>query len=287
MYVTREKKHYESEQHPVLKNGLEKLFPADQLFSVESALDSVIPWIEYVCGLKNKNVLIFGTGLGGTTVACAMNIGNGKVYGVDISSDAIDKTRIKAEAYGVSEKIELYSADDTYPLKYDDNFFDITIAADVIEHIKSERKKYIKEIYRVTKKGGILYITGTPNLIYPKDMHTTGLYFIPWMTSETAYKYAVWRNRWKKGGDIDYAGRKGTTYWHIKHWLKGSKYEILNLRKGFTSDYLKPNNRLMSRKRKILFFPYRISENILSKIFGFPVAAIMPYINHLFIRKID
>jgi hypothetical protein len=138
-----------------------------------------------------------------------------------------------------------------------------------------------------SQKYDILYITATPNLIYPKDMHTTGLYFVPWMSGKTAYKYAVWRNRWKKGGDLDYAGRKGTTYWHIKNWLEGSKYEILNLRKSFTSDYLKHNNRLTSRKRKILFFPYKITENILSRIFGFPVAALLPFINHLFIRKMD
>jgi SAM-dependent methyltransferase len=287
MYVSRPKKDYEKEEHPVLKDGLEKLFPKDQLFSVESSLDSVIPWIEYVCGLKNKNVLVFGTGLGGTTVACALNIGSGKVYGVDISPDAINKTRIKAEAYGVSDKIELYSADDTYPLKYADNFFDITVVAAVIEHIKGDRKKYINDLYRVTKNNGILYITGTPNLIYPKDMHTTGLYFIPWMSGRAAYKYAIWRNRWKKGGDLEYSGRKGTTYWHIIKWLKGSTFEILNLRKSFTTDYLRHHNRLMTKKRRILFYPYRITEYILSKLFGFPVAALLPYINHLFIRKIN
>jgi len=286
MYVTRERKHYESDEHPVLKDGLEKLFPADQLFSVESSLDSEVPWLDYVCGVEGKRILVFGTGLGGTTVACALNIGDGKVYGIDIDPDAVEKTKIKASAYGVSDKIEVCFSEDTSSLDYADDYFDITIFASVIEHIKNDRGKHLKEVYRVTKKGGVLYITGTPNVIYPKDSHTTGLYFIPWLSAKMAYKYAVWRRRWEEGKDLEFAGRKGTTYWHIRKWLKGESYEVLNLRNNFTSDYLKKNNRLMTRKRRILFYPYSVAEKILSRIFRIPVVAFMPYINHLFIRKI-
>lgn len=286
MYVSRKRKHYETDEHPVLKNGLEKLFPADQLFSVESSLDSMIPWIEYVCGLEGKRVLVFGTGLGGTTVACALKIGSGKVYGTDISEDAIEKTRIKARAYGVLDKIELIYMEDTYPLQFSDNYFDIVIMADVIEHIVNERGKYVKEVYRVLKSGGIMVITGTPNVLHPKDRHTTGLYFIPWMSSRAAYRYAVWRKRWKEGGNLDYAGRKGTSYWHIKNWLKDSEFRVLNLQPGFTSKYLKDNGRLNSLKRKLLFMPYKITEMVLSAVLRIPATALMPYINHLFIRKI-
>ena len=287
MYVTRKRKQYETDEHPVLKNGLEKLFPADQLFSVESSLDSLIPWIEYVCGLDGKTVLVFGTGLGGTTVACALKIGSGKVYGTDISADAIEKTSIKAKAYGVSEKMELIHMNDTYPLNFSDDFFDIVIMADVIEHIVSERGKYVREVFRVAKKGGIMIITGTPNVIHPRDRHTTGLYFIPWMSSGTAYKYALWRKRWKEGENLDYAGRKGTSYWHIKSWLKGFRYEVLNLRPGFTSKYLKEKGRVNSLKRRILFFPYKAFETVLAFVFRIPATALMPYINHLFIKKTD
>ncbi|MCE1164094.1 MAG: class I SAM-dependent methyltransferase [Bacteroidetes bacterium] len=286
MYLKRKRKHYERDTHPVLKNGLEKLFPEDQLFSVEASIDTMVPWIEYVCGIVNKNVLVFGTGLGGTSVACALKIGNGKVYGIDISREAVEKTGIKAEAYGVRDKMELVHQEDTYPLRFKDNMFDIVILADVIEHIVNDREKYVREVYRVAKKGGYMIITGTPNVLYAKDRHTTGLYFIPWLSSKAAYRYAVLRKRWKVGENLDYAGRKGTSYWHIKKWLRGFDYEIMNLRKGFTSDYLKKNGRLNTTMRKILFVPYRFTEKILSAVFRIPVTAFMPYINHLFIKKV-
>jgi SAM-dependent methyltransferase len=278
-------KKYLKDEHPLIKGELAESFPSDQLFSVEASLDSMIPWINYIGSIKDKDVFVFGTGLGGTTVACAMNVGNGTVNGVDINEKAIDRTALRAELYGVKDKVKLKHLESTYPLPYEDNSFDISFIADVIEHIVDERGKYIREVYRITRRNGLIVITGTPNLLYPKDFHTTNLYFIPWMPSGLAYKYAVFRKRWKEGYNLDYAGRKGATYWNIKSWLKGCTNEILNLKPGFTSDYLSANDRIHTFKRKLLFKPYRIAEIIMAKVFRTPITAIMPYINHLFIRK--
>ena len=261
------------------------VFPKDQIFSVEVSLDSLIPWLNYYFPIEGKTILVFGTGLGGTTVACALNVGEGIVHGVDISEDAIEKTLLRAEAYGVKDKVSLKYMKDTYPLGYPDNYFDAVFITDVIEHITGERKKYIQETFRVLKKGGLLLITGTPNLLFAKDNHTTGLYFVPWMSKDMAYKYSIFRKRWTEGKNLDYAGRKGTTYWHIKSWLKGFNYEVLNLKGNFTSAYLKSNNRLHTTKRKIYFFPYRILEKITTSFLRIPMTAFLPYINHLFIIK--
>lgn len=275
----------EKRLNPYLRGKYSNVFPEDQLFSVESSLDSLIPWLEYYYPIRDKKILVFGTGLGGTTVACALKIGNGIVYGVDISEEAIKKTLMRAEAYGVKEKVNLKFMVDTYPLEYEDNYFDAVLISAVIEHIVYDRSKYIAEAFRVLKKDGLFYITGTPNLLYAKDSHTTGLYFVPWMSKKYAYRYALFRKRWTEGKDLDYAGRKGTTYWHIMKWIKDYKYEVLNLHSNFTSNYLKKNNRLNSRKRSIYFFPYSMAERILSSIFKIPITAFMPYINHLFIIK--
>ena len=278
-------KDFIKDVHPVIKDENIKYFSPNELFSVEASLDSLIPWINSVDNLENKEILIFGTGGGGTVVACALNIGVGKVYGVDISDDAISTAIKRAEVYGVSDKIELKYLQDTYPLPYDNEKFDMVIVADVIEHIVNDRRKYLRETFRVIKKNGLLIITGTPNCLYPKDYHTTGLYFIPWLPSKLASKYAVLRGKWEKGKDLDYAGRKGANYWQIIKWLKGFDYQVLNIKPGFTSGYLKNHNRLKSFKRKILFKPYEISEWVLTNIFKIPITAFMPYINHLFIRK--
>jgi ubiquinone/menaquinone biosynthesis C-methylase UbiE len=273
--------------HPVLKDGIEKNFPEDQLYAVEHNLDTLLPWIKYVENPENKNVFIFGTGSGGTTVACALNIGNGKVIGVDINENEIIKTGIRAEAYKVRDKIELQYLKTSYLLPFKDEAFDIAIVASVIEHITDERSKYIREIFRVIKKKGILFISGTPNLLYPKDKHTTNLYFIPWMSGKTAYKYAIKRKRWKEGENLDFAGRKGITYFQLKRWLKGLSYEIINESPGFTSKYLKTTDRINTIKRKIFFTPYKILEYTLAYIFKLPITAFMPYLNHIFIRKIS
>lgn len=273
--------------HPILTEDLiDELNIRDQIFSVEGSLDTLIPWIKYITKLENKKVLVFGTGGGGTTVATALNIGDGEVYGVDINEWAISTTRKRAEAYSVMDKVKLFYLEITCPLPFEDEFFDLVIIADVIEHIIDERGKYLRENFAKLKKEGLLIITGTPNLIYPYDFHTTGLFLIPWLSSKWAYKYALWRGRCKPGTDLDYAGRKGTTFWHIKKWLRNENYEILNLKAGFTSEYLKSHNRINNHKRRLLFLPYSILESVCSK-FSIPITAFMPYINHLFIKKMS
>lgn len=271
--------------HHILSGDLKKYFPEDQLYSVEYNMETLIPWINYVEPIENKNIFVFGTGSGGTTVACALKVGEGRVTGVDINENEINKTRIRAEAYNVIGKIDLKYLFSTYPLPYESEFFDIAIMSSVIEHIVDERGKYIKEVFRVLKKNGILVISGTPNLLYPKDKHTTNLFFIPWLSSKMAYKYAVKRNRWKEGENLDYAGRKGITYLQLKKWLKGFSYIILNEKPGFTSKYLKSSNRINTLNRKLLFKPYMMTEYLLASILKLPVTAVMPYLNHIFIRK--
>lgn len=281
----KERKPYIREVHPIIKGDYLKYIPEDQLFSVEASLDSLIPWIKYVTPIENKKVLVFGTGGGGTLVACALNIGDGKVYGVEINKDILFTATKRAEAYKVLDKIEFVYMEKSFPLPFETGFFDIVILADVIEHIVDERGKYVRETFRVLKEGGLYIITGTPNLLYPKDSHTTGLFFIPWLPAKLAYKYAIFRKRWEEGKDLDYAGRKGTTFWHIKKWLRGYNYEILNLSGNFCSKYLITHNRLFNLKRKLFFFPYRVAEFITAKVFRIPITALMPYIKHLFIVK--
>ena len=170
------KKQYILGRHPILSdsfiaNQVEN--DLGQIWSVEASLDSFVPWISYVESLNGKKILVFGTGGGGTIVACALNVGKGIVYGVDISEWAISTSFKRATEYGVSEKVELRYLKTTYPLPFPKDFFDIIIIQDVIEHITDERSKYIQDIYDKLKIDGIIVIGGTPNLIYPMDYHTT------------------------------------------------------------------------------------------------------------------
>lgn len=52
---------------------------------------------------------------------------------------------------------------ETDPFPYKDNFFDLVLASEVIEHLPQSPVPALKEMYRVTKPGGHVLIT-TPNI---------------------------------------------------------------------------------------------------------------------------
>ncbi len=75
---------------------------------------------------------------------------------------------------GVIQKFNLHYLKciiESPPIPYQDNFFDIVILSEVIEHFNYSPLVPLKEIYRILKPGGLLFLT-TPNVasifsIYP------------------------------------------------------------------------------------------------------------------------
>lgn len=106
-------------------------------------------------GIVGKKVLEIGCGSGrfAKKVASRFNIEN--VYGLDISSDAIN-TACKNGMIGTALNID----DNDFPFK--DNFFDTVICGEVIEHLLNP-DHLLQEIYRTLKLNSYLVIT-TPNL---------------------------------------------------------------------------------------------------------------------------
>ncbi len=81
------------------------------------------------------------------------------VYGIDITEKAIKIARtrgIKARQCNVKLGID-----------FDDQFFDIVIASEIIEHLY-DTDYFLEEIKRVLKRGGYLFLT-TPNLASLKN----------------------------------------------------------------------------------------------------------------------
>jgi len=81
------------------------------------------------------------------------------VYGIDISEEAIKK----ASVFGIKAS----QCDIEQGLKFKDNYFDIIIASEIIEHLY-DTDYFLEEIKRVTKKYGYLFIS-TPNLASLKN----------------------------------------------------------------------------------------------------------------------
>lgn len=82
-----------------------------------------------------------------------------KVFGCDISKKAIEFAENRFQ--GVAE----FSVQGITSLNlFQDQYFDISISSEVLEHIKEYKKEddAIKELKRITKKNGLIII-GTPN----------------------------------------------------------------------------------------------------------------------------
>jgi len=103
--------------------------------------------------VKNRKILVVGVGTGRDVWYLA---NDNEVYGLDISKDAVSiakKNGIRARLFDVSK-----------PLPFDDSYFDIVVAKDVLEHLEAP-EVLRDEIFRVLKKSGYAVIS-VPNHFY-------------------------------------------------------------------------------------------------------------------------
>src|SRR3989344_7319378 len=109
-------------------------------------LESIIKLLD-----KNKKIKILDAGCGeGHLLEKIFNKGYKNLYGADITKIALEsaKKRVKAKFF----------LQDLGKLRFKDNFFDVVICTEVIEHIENY-KKVINELKRVLKKNGLFIIT--------------------------------------------------------------------------------------------------------------------------------
>lgn len=109
-----------------------------------------------------KRILDLGCGTGRHTVLLAKE--GFEVYGFDNAPSGLKQTRAWLKKTGLKAKLKNSSCYETFP--YKDNFFDAVISVQVIHHAKiREIEKCIKEIERVLKPTGIVFVTVTKNKI--------------------------------------------------------------------------------------------------------------------------
>lgn len=103
----------------------------------------------------NKYVLDAGCGSGKVTSAIA-RFGAKKVVGIDLTSEGINFAKEKSKEFPEGKNIE-YIKGNCKDLPFEDNTFDIVHSNGVIHHT-DDYEKCIKELYRVLKPGGKLWI---------------------------------------------------------------------------------------------------------------------------------
>lgn len=104
-------------------------------------------------GMKFRNVLDAGCG-DGRLAALVKDFSGAEAYGVDISKKGVAIAR----SFGIKAKV----ADISKKIPFEDNFFDLVICTETIEHV-ADPDTLLKEIYRVLSPTGTLLLT-TPNL---------------------------------------------------------------------------------------------------------------------------
>lgn len=102
-------------------------------------------------------VLDLGSGAGFDCFLASKKVGNqGRVIGVDMTEEMVKKARINAEKLGIKNVEFILGEIENLPLE--DNSVDIAITNCVI-NLTPDKTKTFKEIYRVLKKGGRIYLS--------------------------------------------------------------------------------------------------------------------------------
>lgn len=102
-------------------------------------------------------VLDLGSGAGFDCFLAAKKVGAaGKVIGVDITEEMIDKAQTNVKKYGC-KNVE-FRLGDIEKLPIDDNTIDVVISNCVINLVQ-DKSKVFKEAYRTLKKGGKMYVS--------------------------------------------------------------------------------------------------------------------------------
>lgn len=129
------------------QNILDKL--PQSMYESFTGANNPQPFIE----LKKGNIVLdLGCGAGLDLYFYAKTIGeNGKIYGLDISEDMVNKANSNMDALGIKNVEIKCGHSDSLP--FQDNFFDV-VASNGIYNLSPDKEAVMKEVFRVLKVGG-------------------------------------------------------------------------------------------------------------------------------------
>ena len=133
----------------VYQKGYAKIDPKTLDYRLQKVLDII-----YKHRISANNILDFGCGDGGFSLVLQERLGSKDVYGLDISSEAIEK----ANERGIHAQV----SQDGVDWNFEDEYFDFIYCGNVIE-LALFPDHIMKELYRVLSPNGFCIITH-PNM---------------------------------------------------------------------------------------------------------------------------
>ena len=174
--------------------------------------------------LSDFAVLDFGSGLG-QLGPFFFECGAKHVICAEIDQKLLDLSRTYLEDLGHYDDCEYLLVDECDDLAgIDAESIDLIVASEVFEHILPPyRAKTLRALYSKLKPGGIIVITA-PNRLYPKDGHTTGLWFAAWLPTRIgawyARTFAAWRWKGRSTENLLRQGLRQYSYFEARKVLK-------------------------------------------------------------------
>ena len=239
--------------------------------------------------VAGQAVLDCGSGAGASSILLARR-GAAHVCGVDVVAECVQVATQRAAEEGYAQRVTFLHLSDTPHVPRAAGSFDIVLANALLEHIPpAARAAHLREWWRLLRPGGYLFIRETPNRLWPKDGHTTGLWWVPYMPLPLARRYAIRRSP-RVGAsdsieDLLVAGMRGASYWEIVRPLRGPELIEWNRRRGgdieayFRFSLAQPGEGQAKRAAKrLLRSSFETLERLLLKPLGIPACALLPYL---------
>jgi len=192
--------------------------------------EHMLPALESSRPIRGLRVLDFGCGTGSSAVVLAER--GATVVGVEPEDVSLALAERRVKDLGFEEQITLqqipYLTGDADTLPLADASFDLATVIGVLEHaFPHERRHCVRELARVVKPGGDVFVYDTPNRLFPYDHHTTQLWFATWLTPRIARAYAVFRGRMDRGADFRRRGGVGVSRRAIDALFPPSQWALM------------------------------------------------------------
>lgn len=265
-------------------------------FLIDSYVNkSLIDYIQSrkIC-IDGKKVLEFGCRDGSSFMAFLF-LKAGKITGMDIDENILELSgKIYADLGCTNVEYRVNRVGE--PLPCEEEEFDIVSCNAVLEHINPDlRGQYLKELQTKVKNGGYLIVSDTPNRLWPKEGHTTGIWFLNYLPFKLKCRLGSMTTRYKgiRHDDYDFwieQGIQGVTYKDVYRTFDKGLWSIghdLQFGMEFRNQIFNDVKRSFPKKliRYILFLFASVYNLIFLKPVKHPSLAISPSLIFSFRKK--